>query len=36
MEHTSISKLHKRRKNKVDKLSNSCRKVGTKKEIIFQ
>jgi hypothetical protein len=35
-EHTSIYKLHIRRKNKVDKLSNSHRKVGTKKKNIFQ
>jgi hypothetical protein len=35
-EHTSIYKFHIRRKNKVDKLSNSHRKVGTKKKIIFQ
>jgi hypothetical protein len=35
-DHPSVSKLHKLRKSKIDKLSNSRRKIGTKKKIRFQ
>jgi hypothetical protein len=34
--HLSVSKLHKLRKSKIDNLSNSRRKIGTKKKIRFQ
>jgi hypothetical protein len=35
-DHPLVSKLHKLRKSKTDNLSNSSRKIGTKKKIRFQ